>query len=255
MLGLALLSKLTAVALIPGLALVVLFRMFQVCPSVLGLGNWLKRGVHMIGGATLGTVLVCGWWFVRNVFIYGEPTGMAAALRWFAGQFIKADFARPGTAGDLSRYTLESLWGRFGWNDITLPKEVYLICNSAALFLIALSVVAGIGMFGLWAIRRQSLDVTWQAFFVFLVVGLSLLAGYIQFNKSVGYQPQARYFFMMLLPAALLLTAGLYTFVAKRSLRIVVFAILFAGLGLLNAFALATVNNAGVATAGVRHAS
>src|SRR4030095_3518441 len=41
MLGLSLLSKLTAVALIPGLAFVILFRMFQVRPSTSCLGHWL----------------------------------------------------------------------------------------------------------------------------------------------------------------------------------------------------------------------
>jgi hypothetical protein len=62
---------------------------------------------------------------VRNVFTYGEPTGTNAALHFFARKFIKADFTRRRTASDLFRYTLENLWGRFGWNDITLPHEWY----------------------------------------------------------------------------------------------------------------------------------
>ena len=254
MVGLAFLSKLTAVALIPGLALVILFRMFQVGPSVLGLGDWLKRALYMMVGATLGTLLVCGWWFVRNVFTYGEPTGTAAALRFFARRFVKADFTLPRTAGDLLRYTLESLWGRFGWNDITLPQEWYHFCNSAALFLVCLSVLAGIGMFALRATGRRSPDaVTWQAFLVFLVVAVTLFAGYIQFNKNIGYQPQARYFFILLLPGALLLTGGLYTLAATPALRIVAFGIVFTALGFLNAFALVTVSKAGPAPGGVRY--
>jgi 4-amino-4-deoxy-L-arabinose transferase-like glycosyltransferase len=122
MLGFALLSKLTAIVLMPGLVLVILFRMFQAPPSVLGLANWLKRGLGMIAGATLGMVLVSGWWFVRNLFIYGEPSGTKAELHTVAGNLIKADFSKPQTAGDLAHYTLENLWGRFGWNDITLLK-------------------------------------------------------------------------------------------------------------------------------------
>ncbi len=126
MLGLALLSKLTAVALIPGLALIIPFRMFQVRPGTLGLGNWMKRSLCMILGAMPGTVLVCGWWFVRNVFIYGEFTGSAAALQFFAARFIKADFTRPGTTSDLMRYSLESLWARFGWNDCEMAISFHL---------------------------------------------------------------------------------------------------------------------------------
>jgi 4-amino-4-deoxy-L-arabinose transferase-like glycosyltransferase len=154
MVGLALLSKLTAVALIPGLALVISFRMFQVRPSVLGLRSWLKRAVYMIVGAILGIALVCGWWFVRNIFTYGEPTGTAETLRSFAGRFPKADFALPQTARNLVRYTLENLWGRFGRNDIKLSHEVYQFCNGAALFLVGLSILAGIGVFVLWVTRR-----------------------------------------------------------------------------------------------------
>src|SRR5580704_11003962 len=253
MLGLALLSKLTAVGLIPGLALVILFRMFQVPPSVLGLGNWLKRSLYLMAGATLGTVLVCGWWFLRNIFTYGEPTGSDAALRFFAGKFIKADFTRTRTAGDLLRYTLESLWGRFGWNDITLSHEWYHLCNTAALVLISLSVLAGIVVLTLWATGRRPSDmVKWQASLVFLAIGLTLLAGYIQFNQKVGYQPQARYFFIMLLPGALVLTGGLYVLAARRAVRVAVFGVMLTGLGLLNASALVTVSKAGTATGGVR---
>jgi 4-amino-4-deoxy-L-arabinose transferase-like glycosyltransferase len=255
MFGLALLSKLTAVVLIPGLVLVIFFRMFQVRPSVVGISNWIKRSMSMLLGAILGTVLVSGWWFLRNVFIYGEPSGTDAELRMAAGQFIKADFGNPRTAANLLHYTLESLWGRFGWNDITLPQQVYHFCNSAALVLVFLSFVAGLGVLGLWATRRRSPDVTaWQSSLVFLAVGLTLLAGYIEFNAKVAYQPQARYFFILLLPAALLLTGGLYAFSARPKVRVTVFAILFMGLVVLNVLGLVTIHRAGIAIGGVRQA-
>ena len=253
MLGLALLSKLTAVALIPGLAFVILIRIFQVRPSALGLGKWLRRGLHMTGWSTLGTVLVCGWWFVRNIFTYGDLTGTAETLRSFAARFTRADFSSPRMVHDLVRYTLENLWGRFGWNDITLPQEVYRLCNSAALVLVTLSVLSGIAVFALWVTRRRSPDfVKGQISLVFLAVGLTLVEGFIRFNKSILYMPQARYFFIMLLPGALLLTGGLYTLAARRALRLAAFAVLFMGLGLLNALALATVSKAGPALGGVR---
>jgi 4-amino-4-deoxy-L-arabinose transferase-like glycosyltransferase len=150
---------------------------------------------------------------------------------------------------------LESLWGRFGRNDITLPQQVYHFCNSAALVLVFLSFVAGLGVLGLWATRRRSPDVTaWQSSLVFLAVGLTLLAGYIEFNAKVAYQPQARYFFILLLPAALLLTGGLYAFSARPKVRVTVFAILFMGLVVLNVLGLVTIHRAGIAIGGVRQA-
>src|SRR5580765_6884353 len=253
MLGLAFLCKLTAAVLIPGLALVILFRMFQARPSALGWSNWLKRAVSIVAGSALGTVLVCGWWFIRNVFTYGEPSGTNAEVRLVTGNFIKADFGDPRTAGNLLRYTLESLWGRFGWNDITLHQEVYHFCNGAALLLICLSVLAGIAMLALWVTRRQSRDVAaWQASLVFLAVGLTLFVGYIQYNAKIAYQPQARYFFILLLPGALLLTGGVYAFAARRPLRAAVCTFIFIGLAVLNALGLATIGRAGIAIGGTR---
>ena len=254
MLGFAILSKLTAIVLIPGLVLVILFRMFQARPSVLGLANWLKRGLGMIAGATLGVVLVCGWWFVRNLVTYGEPSGTKAELHVVAGNFIKADFSKPQTAGDLAHYTLENLWGRFGWNDITLPHGIYHFCNTAALVLVCLSVLAGIGVFALWVTRkRPSNVVTWQAASIFLAIGAGLLAGFIQYNAKVAYQPQARYFFLLLVPGALLLTGGLHCLAAKRALRLAAVGLLLIAFGLLNALALVAVKQAGPAPGGVRH--
>jgi len=253
MLGLAFLCKLTAAVLIPGLTLVILFRMFQEHPSALGWSNWLKRALSMVAGATQGTVLVCGWWFIRNIFTYGEPSGTSAELRLVTGNFIKADFSDPRTAGNLLRYTLESLWGRFGWNDITLHQQVYHFCNTAALLLVCLSVLAGIGLFGLWLTRRQASDVVaWQGLLMFLAVGITLFAGYVQYNVKIAYQPQARYFFILLLPGALLLTGGVYAFAAKRPLRAAVCTFIFTGLVVLNALGLAAIGRAGIAIGGAR---
>jgi hypothetical protein len=207
----------------------------------------------MIAGAALGTVLVCGWWFIRNVFTYGEPSGTSAEVHLVTGNFIKADFSDPRTAGNLLRYTLESLWGRFGWNDITLHQQVYHFCNSAALLLICLSALAGIGLFGLWLIRGQAPDVAaWQSLLIFLAVGLTLFVGYIQYNAKIAYQPQARYFFILLLPGTLLLTGGVYAFAARRPLRAAVCTLIFIGLAVLNALGLATIGRAGVAIGGAR---
>jgi 4-amino-4-deoxy-L-arabinose transferase-like glycosyltransferase len=253
MLGLAFLCKLTAAVLIPGLALVIVFRTFQVRPRALGWSNWLKRALSMVAGAAIGAALVCGWWFIRNVFIYGEPSGTSAEVRLVTGNFVKADFADPRTANNLLRYTLESFWGRFGWNDITLQQQVYHFCNTAALLLICLSALAGIGLFGLWLTRRQAPDVaTWQGLLIFLAVGLTLFVGYIQYNAKIAYQPQARYFFILLLPGALLLTGGVYAFAARRPLRAVVCSFIFIGLIVLNALGLATIGRAGIAVGGAR---
>jgi 4-amino-4-deoxy-L-arabinose transferase-like glycosyltransferase len=252
-LGLAILSKLSAAVLVPGLILVILFRIFQVRLSTMGLRAWLKRSAAMIVGATIGTLLVSGWWFLRNVFVYGEPSGTKAEVHIVAHTFIKADFSNPRTAYDLWRYTLESLWGRFGWNDITLPQQVYHFCNGVALVLVCLSALAGIGVLGLRIKRVELRDVVpLQTLLIFFAIGLTLFVGYAEYNAKIAYQPQARYFFILLLPGALLLTGGAYALAVRLSLRVAACAILFMGLAALNAFGLITVKQAGVAVGGVR---
>jgi hypothetical protein len=130
---------------------------------------------------------------------------------------------------------------------------VYHFCNIAALTLLCLSVVAGIGVLGLWITRRRPPDVVvCQASLIFLAIGLTLLIGYIQYNARVAYQPQARYFFIILLPGALLLTGGLYAFARLRTLRVLAVAALLTGLAVLNGSAIATVYRAGPARGGVR---
>jgi hypothetical protein len=199
-------------------------------------------------------VLVSGWWFVRNLLIYGEPSGTKTELHLIAGNLVKADFSNPRTAGDLARYTLENLWGRFGWNAIMLPQRMYHFCNTAALALVCLSVLAGIGVFWLWITRKRAPNVvTWQVASIFLATGAAFLAGFIQYNAKVAYQPQARYFFLLLTPGALLLTGGLHGLAATRTLRLAAVSVLLIAFALLNALALVAVKDAGPAHGGIRH--
>ena len=87
---------------------------------------------------------------------------------------------------------------------------------------------------------------------MFLAVGLTLFAGYIEYNARIAYQPQARYFFILLLPGALLLTGGLYAFAASQHLRAAVCTMLLVALAVLNALGLATIGKAGIAIGGAR---
>ena len=108
-------------------------------------------------------------------------------------------------------------------------------------------------MLALWVTRRRSRDVpAWQSLLIFLAVGVTLFVGYIQNNSRIAYQPQARYFFILLLPGALLLTGGVYAFAVKRPLRAAMCAVIFIGLAVLNALGLATIGRAGIAIGGAR---
>lgn len=212
-LGLALLSKLTAVALIPGMALVILFRISNENAGS-GRGVHLKRALPLVAGAAASTFAVCGWWLVRNVFVYGEPTGSSAALKFYAITFPHFDLSSQSSVSWFLYGSWTSAWGRFGWMDFQMPDEFYtqaLVITSA---LVSLSI-----LFGIKATRRRFQTgarksgvpaYMWQAVAIMGVVVVSLMVGYLQFNLSVALQPQGRYFFTALLPMAMLFTGGLY---------------------------------------------
>src|SRR5205807_9385122 len=65
-LGLALLAKLTALALAPGLGLVLLFRLLAARAGLGGGRAWGRYSMRLVGGAATVLLAVSGWLFVRN---------------------------------------------------------------------------------------------------------------------------------------------------------------------------------------------
>ena len=235
-LGLCVLAKLTTAALAPALGLVWLFRVFQ---APLPWGARLARGGRMALGAAGGAAGVGGWWLVRNLLVYGEPSGTADSLRVFRAGFIKVDLAN---TAEFYRSTWESSWGRFGWMDIALPGEAYEQARLVTLVLLALSGLAGLRL-GVGALRGRGVPASaWQAGLVMAVAVVAVVIAYVQFNVTVAFQAQGRYLFPVLLPAALLFTGGLYALLPGRWLKTLGLSLLLAWLGLLNMIGLATIS-------------
>jgi 4-amino-4-deoxy-L-arabinose transferase-like glycosyltransferase len=245
LLGLAVLAKLTAVALVPGLALVILFRALQAAPGASSWRERVLRGLRMSAGAMGATLLVCGWWLLRNMLIYGEPSGSRDALRSYAEWNAKLI---PDVNLDLFlRLTWESLWGLFGGMSIRMPALLYDLSGYLAIALVTLSVAALI-IIVLTSVREGTARPThtrvpvyaWQAGVAMLAVAATLTAGYVRFNLTVGFQPQARYFFMLLLPLSMLFTGGLYFLVKGRRLKELALSIPLLWLAFLNVVGLAS---------------
>jgi len=111
-LGLAVLSKLSGMALLLMAAIVI------------ALGAWHRRSWRYVwqAGLSVGLVVLvlAGWWYVRNLVLYGEPTGLTAmwevvGRRTDFGQDLWGEF----------RALRYSFWGLFGWFSIALPGWVY----------------------------------------------------------------------------------------------------------------------------------
>jgi hypothetical protein len=138
--GLAALSKLQGVGLLAVAG-----------AAALGLG-WLRRDWRLPLRAALPLLIpvaaIAGWWYWRNVQLYGDWTGLAHLLE-----------INGRRAGDLSladwwlefRGLRYSFWGLFGWFNILLPQWVYWLLD-------AVTVLAAVGLIGAlagrWRARR-----------------------------------------------------------------------------------------------------
>ncbi|HSD82458.1 MAG TPA: glycosyltransferase family 39 protein, partial [Anaerolineae bacterium] len=80
--------------------------------------KWLST--LTISGAA-GLVLT-GWWFLRNMGLYGEPTGIRMWQQIWGWENVAVSSSDLGVA---LQNLWTSYWGRFGWGQIVLPYEVY----------------------------------------------------------------------------------------------------------------------------------
>ena len=114
--GLALLSKLSALALLGLTAIAVL------------LVAWHRRSLRAAWRAGLAVavpaVAIAGWWYARNVMLYGEPTGLSAM---WAMVGRRSDFGQD-LWGEF-RALRYSFWGLFGWFSIAMPVPIYHILD------------------------------------------------------------------------------------------------------------------------------
>jgi len=132
-LGLALLAKLSALVLAALVGAVVAWyawrrRSWQV----------FCRTIVAVCGPTL---LIAGWWYVRNALLYGDPTGLTTMLDIVGG---RQDFGQDlwGEFRGL-RY---SFWGLFGWFSIPMSRWVYGILDALALLALVGVVAKGIAI-------------------------------------------------------------------------------------------------------------
>jgi hypothetical protein len=82
LLGLALLTKQSAILLLPVILI-----------AALRLQRWSHRGMAMVLGSVV-TVLVAGWWYVRNQMLYGDVFGMQMFSQTFAGTRIDSQLVQ-----------------------------------------------------------------------------------------------------------------------------------------------------------------
>jgi hypothetical protein len=225
--GLALLSKLSALALLVLTAIAIL------------LVAWHRRSPRTAWRAGLAVavpaIAIAGWWYARNVVLYGEPTGLTAMWE-VVGR--RDDFGQD--LGGEFRALRYSFWGLFGWFSIAMPAPIYRVLDVLTALALAGLVVSTIrwlsagGWRGAWSAVRYR-EPGWGAAYRPLAYGLlGLWLGAVTIAlvrwTSLTLGTQGRLIFPALVAFATLYVAGLRTWFLPRARDAAVAVI---GLGLL----------------------
>lgn len=199
MVGLALLTKSSAMALLPVLILYSYkFMPKDVNPTL----RWAPFGVAL---------LVAAPWLVRNTILYGDPLGLRVFSEAFVGTAQAKDMIAVLGAGTywgqmVAWWTSRSFVGVFGYMDVFLPTKLYLY-SFCALFLM----VCG----WLLAARTGEKDqVSKPAKWLLGTLALVVFALFMRFNSQY-FQAQARYLYPALPAIALLIGGGATGFSRK----------------------------------------
>jgi 4-amino-4-deoxy-L-arabinose transferase-like glycosyltransferase len=214
-LGLAVLTKTSSLALAVLTALVVTVRAVR------------RRSLaeFLMGGfATLLPMLaVTGWWFLRNLQLYGDLTGFNLFFEVLGTREIPADVAQMWR----ERYSFAAgYWGNFGGLNVPMPTWVYNTLNT-------LTALAAIGLIvGTAKSKIQNLKSKILPFFICLLWGLGILLPWLLWWARITWSSQGRLVFTAISTWSLLLALGLAGWLPRRWGQWIVgaFALLLLGL-------------------------
>ncbi len=205
--GCAVLTKESALALLPLAGITSVLIAWQTTRernratnfrTSLGQMNWILLKYALAWAVPV--VVVAGWWYARNVWLYGDLLGLEGFLVLVGRRLYPPDFWQELPS------LLRSYWGIFGWFNVPMASWVYLGLNT-------LLVVAGLGLVRqfftcLWrarqAIFRLPVDrVIWAR----VLVGLWPLAVLVALIRWTALTPASQG--RLLFPAIAILSAGL----------------------------------------------
>lgn len=114
LIGLAILTKLTCLLILPTVGLALLAKIW------LSQKNRLLETLKLGGIIVLIAMLVGGWWLARNQILYGEPTSMGRQVEAWGGTRDNAPNVL-AAARELG-FLHDSFWGAFGYGQIPMPR-------------------------------------------------------------------------------------------------------------------------------------
>lgn len=195
--GLGLLSKQNALYLAPlALAAFLLLRwrrpQFPLLPACL---------------LTFGTsLLVAGWWYVRNAFFYQDTFRGDLFLTPEAGQRAAEGLVslRPFA---LLLSLFQSFWGVYGWQNVYMPPPIYLLL--ALLSLLALAGLSRLLVASKGTLLKENIGLAIVFSWVVLVLGLTLVRDLVTYARWGEGIDHGRYLYPAISGIAVLFSAGL----------------------------------------------
>jgi len=246
-LGLAVLTKTSALALTVLTALIVVVRAVRrrsQCPEPVE--GW--REFLMGGLATLVPLLaISGWWFLRNLWLYGDLTGFDVFFVILGTRDVEADLAQLWR----ERYSFAAgYWGNFGGLNVPMPAWAYSVLNTlavvAALGLVVLSLRQILRSQKRMVIGRRSLSarsLSARSFSASLVVcflwALGVFLPWSLWWARITWSSQGRLVFSAISVWSFLLVLGIAGWFPRRwgKWAVATFALLLLGLSVAAPFA------------------
>lgn len=157
--GLALLTKEGTFALIPLVGGTAVLSQWQAARAKtveddLTWRQWLAvlaRAVLIFGVTMIPALLIAGWWYVRNLALYGDWLG------WSAFIAVLGQRAHPASLVQLwseRQGFMMAYWGLFGGVNIPMPAWIYAVLNGVLVL-----AVAGFGVFVIRLLRDWRLEI------------------------------------------------------------------------------------------------
>ena len=142
-------AALTAAAVLTKLSAAVLI-LVLLAGMLIARTPWRKWISTLMLVGAVGLILT-GWWFLRNMWLYGEPTGIRMWQQIWDWENVAV---KASDIGATLQNLWTSYWGRFGWGQIVLPDELYWALSAVGI----LSVIGLIRNLRALRIRAGSLS-------------------------------------------------------------------------------------------------
>ncbi|MFN8474261.1 MAG: glycosyltransferase family 39 protein [Anaerolineae bacterium] len=196
LLGAGMLTKLTGMSLIPlfGLTLVL------VAYTKRDARRLVTSSVVLFGIAAL----VAGWWYVRNLLLYGDLLGWGMYVSTYSFLARNGPYTWTIIQDEVLNQIARTSWGAFGYMHITLPSPIwgfFWIVSGIAALLTAVTLV----------VRRKEFLVggAWQKWLILALAVVLVFASVLRHNQVIAAGAHGRFLFTVVAPFALVVAFGL----------------------------------------------